>query len=535
MERKGIKTMNKLKDNKTIILLIAIILLQIIINVYAAAKREDYHIDEYYSYGLIHYDNAFIMYNEDFYNNWHNNEYFKDYLTINEQEKFDFSTVYTNQVKDVHPPLYYFLLRLACSFNTGEFSKWPGIILNIIISVGVTIVIYLICSKLFKNSYWALLVCLVNTMCIATVQSVIFIRMYELFTLNVLLLIYWHINNNKQKLNTKNLALLAVLVLTGFLTHYYYSIIVASIYFIHIIRFIKEKQWKEWLKYTATIAIAVLIAIIIFPYCIEHIFFGYRGEETIKNFLSIDGYLEGIQGYLKIFNDNILNGYINIVFGLITGLCIVNIVKKFIKKDKGTTTNFDIKYIAIPAIVYFAIIAIACKYQDFRYIIPIVPLVIITIIYIIQDLSLDLFNAKITLVITSIICIAFCCTNIPKYGNNIYTAKGVNDNINDIINIIQNRTFIVALRKVDVSNNKFMETYGIISKLEETYVLDAKSVDLQTLQEALKDKDISNGVIIMIRAHEAKVDVEKIMATGMFKEYEVVETFNPFYYVMEFK
>ena len=134
-----IKTNNK--NNKLIIIaFIVIIVLQIIAIVYATSQREYYHIDEIYSYGLMHYKRAFIYENEDFINNWHNSEYFKDYIEINDSEKYDFSAVYNNQAEDVHPPIYYLLLRIACSFNINIFSIWPGTILNIILFI------YVICK-----------------------------------------------------------------------------------------------------------------------------------------------------------------------------------------------------------------------------------------------------------------------------------------------------------------------------------------------------------------------------------------------------
>ena len=124
------------KNKKNVrVLFVIILILQIIAIAYAISKREYYHIDEIYSHGLMHYKRAFIYENDDFINNWHNAEYFKDYLEINDNEKYDFSAVYNNQAEDVHPPIYYLLLRIACSFNINNFSIWPGTILNIILFI----------------------------------------------------------------------------------------------------------------------------------------------------------------------------------------------------------------------------------------------------------------------------------------------------------------------------------------------------------------------------------------------------------------
>ena len=112
-----------------------IIIIQIIARVYVGNKKTYFHMDEAYSYGLMNYDKLNIADNEDFFNNWHTKEYYSDYLEINKDEKYDFSQVYENQRDDVHPPIYYLLLRIAASFTIDSFSKWTGIILNIIMII----------------------------------------------------------------------------------------------------------------------------------------------------------------------------------------------------------------------------------------------------------------------------------------------------------------------------------------------------------------------------------------------------------------
>ena len=69
-------------------------------------------MDEAYSLGLASYHRTEIQENEDFYNTWHNKEYYEDYLEVDSDEQNDFSQVYENQKNDVHPPLYYLLLRM---------------------------------------------------------------------------------------------------------------------------------------------------------------------------------------------------------------------------------------------------------------------------------------------------------------------------------------------------------------------------------------------------------------------------------------
>ena len=134
-----------MKNKKIEILIISIVLiLQTLIYVFVGTKKSYIHMDEAYSLGLSSYNKIEIQDNEDFYNTWHNKEYYEDYLSIQQDEKGKYSQVYENQKNDVHPPFYYLFLRISMGFFKKGYSKWPGIILNIIIFLFITILSYLI-------------------------------------------------------------------------------------------------------------------------------------------------------------------------------------------------------------------------------------------------------------------------------------------------------------------------------------------------------------------------------------------------------
>ena len=89
----------KMKKSVLVLILTIIILIQILARMYVGFQKEYFHIDESYSYSLMNYDKIDITNNEDFYNNWHTKDYYIDYLSINEQEKWDWRPVYENQKK----------------------------------------------------------------------------------------------------------------------------------------------------------------------------------------------------------------------------------------------------------------------------------------------------------------------------------------------------------------------------------------------------------------------------------------------------
>ena len=99
-----------------ILMMLVFIIIQTIIYVCVGLNKSYLHIDEAYSYGLANYERVEIQDNEDFFNNWHKKEYYKDYLSVQEDEVGDYTPVYENQKNDVHPPLYYLILRIAMGF-----------------------------------------------------------------------------------------------------------------------------------------------------------------------------------------------------------------------------------------------------------------------------------------------------------------------------------------------------------------------------------------------------------------------------------
>ena len=77
--------------NKERIMVAIIVIIQTTIFIVAGINKSYLHMDEAYSLGLTNYHQVEIQSNKDFYNTWHNKEYFSDYLTVNENEKNDFS------------------------------------------------------------------------------------------------------------------------------------------------------------------------------------------------------------------------------------------------------------------------------------------------------------------------------------------------------------------------------------------------------------------------------------------------------------
>ena len=279
------------KRNEKIIITI-ILIIQTIIFIIMGANKSYIHMDEAYSLGLSSYDKVEIQNNEDFYNTWHNGEYYEDYLCVNDDETGKFSQVYENQKNDVHPPLYYLLLRIAMGFHKNSYSQWPGVIINIIIYMFVTIFMYVIIQKLLKGKpkykEKSAFIAFLSSIILSSITNVVYIRMYALSTLNIVITTYLHMKLlEKDKIDYKLLFFIGLSALAGSLTHYYYLFYLVMMFIMFVIKYIKEKRYKELIAYFVTMCIAGVLSLIIFPYSIQHMFFWYRGQGAISNLKNI--------------------------------------------------------------------------------------------------------------------------------------------------------------------------------------------------------------------------------------------------------
>lgn len=505
--------MEKKKYEKIVISIILII--QTIIFGIVGANKSYIHMDEAYSLGLASYDKVEIQDNEDFYNTWHDGKYYEDYLCVNDDEIGQYKQVYENQKNDVHPPLYYLILRFAMGFHKNSYSKWPGIIINMIIYAFVTIFMYLILNKILKDKYKykekSAIIAMASSLVLASITNVIYIRMYALSTLNVLITTYLHLKLlDKKEIDYKLLTFIGVSALAGSLTHYYYLFYLAMMFIMFAIKYIKEKRYKELIAYTVTMCIAGAISLIIFPYSIKHLFFGYRGQGALSKLTQISEFLKSIKMYIKKFNRHAFNGLLFILLALIVGL---GIYKKVNKKKIFENKNQYIKYIAIPTAFYTLLVSLSAPWIELRYIMPVCGLVFILIIYLLENVLENIFNEK------NIFRILTVCLAIILITPIIFKMEPEEEFLDkrDIVEEVQNELNVPTIYMFNSNENRFLDDILLFSKLDNSYI--AKDVECtdENINKILNGKDLSNGILVFINGGQNNDEMmEKIKnATGL--------------------
>jgi len=507
----------EIKKGTVVIALTIIILIQVLARIYVGKEKEYFHIDEAYSYSLMNYNKIQITENDDFFDNWHDKNYYIDYLAVNENEKFDFNPVYINQKNDVHPPLYYLLLRIAASFTIDNFTKWTGIILNIIIYVFSSIFIYLISDILLKNKKKALFITLIAGLTLGALDTTAYIRMYELANLFILMITYMHMKiYDKEELKVKDLITIGVIALLGSLTHYYIIIYIAILFLIFVIKYIKKKQYKNLARYIATFAIAAILSLIIFPYSMYHMFGGYRGEGAKNSLLNIDSFFVEIAQCFYILQKGVTNN-------LSILLILIFIIFKQKSKNEIESADKQASLIFIPTLVYFILVAKMSPYKELRYFMPIISVSTVLVMYyfyLLYEGALKGKKAIIAMVVTFVILVI---SPLVTNANLEFTYK----KMNHLAERIEEKSDLPAIYLFNENNIRFLDDIYIFTKIENSYIMKNSNANINNVERVLEGKDTSNGMIIVYNEGvEPEEIIKQIKDKYNYTEEEIMQNLN---------
>ena len=372
--------MKKRIENKYSILIYVVF---IFLMIGVLSQKKDFHIDEYYSYGLANSPNGLAMavdwgikYDSDAVD-----RLFLNYMSMRESETFDYKTVWINQSEDVHPPLYYAVLHTVSSLFPGEFSIWFAGSINIIFAVLTLHVLRKLSDIMFKSPFMINLMSIVFVLSAEVLSVTSFFRMYIMAMFEVTLLTYYFVRLvEKSQTSWKHYLCLFILAVVNALTHYYCVVYMVFICAVYGVWLLVKKQWKKVAAFVVIMVGAAGSAIVVFPAMLEHVFSGYRGEETIENFAntSLTDYWNRLTFFFDIFDKGLLGGmlaYVLIFMAIAGFLAFVENRDKKRETQKFVENELSIVQwliIVIPTIFYFFIIAkVTIDNGSERYMVPI--------------------------------------------------------------------------------------------------------------------------------------------------------------------
>ncbi len=428
-----------LKENKFIILTMLILcgLMFFFIN-----QKQGFHEDEIFSYGSSNYkyDNVFrwfgyaeanqdILYNQVLKGNIIDRitnliKYIKDpnqfpkdeilaqeiptfrtkedaleYLAIQKEDIFNYFSVYYNQSRDVHPPLFYFLVHFTSTFFYNQFSKYIIFIINLIFFIGTLFTIKKIMKQL-NHKELTIPTMILYGASMGAISTVMFQRMYMMLTFFSVLYLYYIIKFIKDDFKIKDKFFFVLTIISGFLTQYYFCIYIVLIFIILSIYLLIQKNYQKWFNFFKPHILAAIIGIAFYPFSIGDIFFSYRGIGSTDN--KTNTFLENLQYY----GEQIINLFSlqNIIIILILALLII-LIYKIIKKQLPKIKNQDklnLAVIILPIIIFIVIVAKIAPFlgenYTSRYIMLLFPIIAIASFYILTFI----FKSKKTLFIITL-------------------------------------------------------------------------------------------------------------------------------------
>lgn len=401
-----------IKDNEKKIIagsFVLCTLLQAIIIIHYGINKPNLFMDEYWSYNLA---NSYFF---PFLRDYHSTLYYDHWLTsadwvaglsVDPNHIFSYSSVIFNQGMDVHPPLYYIVLHSICSLFPGEYSRWFGLMPNVVFFIITQFFLYKSTKMVIKSKWISLSVCIIYGFSWGAINTAVFIRMYMLLTLLGIGSFFAHLKfveavENERTINKSLLGIYLVTVL-GVMTQYYFLIYQFYLSLAILFYLLYKTNRRNIIKYCITMFCMLGSSVALFPSIINQIS-GKSGNQgiTFLGKYTRKGFLERVITCFDEINLDLLGGHVKLtllLFSLIIMLLYVlnkydfivykagkNILLKINVRVNKDTFTIHIDFICflyriILAFVIFAFFLTVAKIAPFlepRYFYVIYPLLII--------------------------------------------------------------------------------------------------------------------------------------------------------------
>lgn len=314
----------KTKNNRAIyILLFIILLLQLVRIIYVfAVEKDGFHSDEIWSYGLANSYYQPYLYKDEYSSNknmekWLDGQVLRDYITVQENERFSYDSVISNMKKDLHPPFYFLILHTICSFFPDKFSKWYGFSINIFCFVVTQMFLFLLSEKMLKSKWKALAVIVLYGFSAAGVSVYIFIRHYSMAVMFITIAMYYHaclIECKEENETKKNILFCSISSALGMLTLYIDAILLFFLACIFCLFFLHKKNIKTFFLYTVAMLISTVPMLCLSGF--SSVFIGIGKSQISNNYSAIQTSKTGLENkdYYRIAINSILYDFFGIKY-----------------------------------------------------------------------------------------------------------------------------------------------------------------------------------------------------------------------------
>ena len=350
------------------------------VQLFWCCQKQGFFLDEVYSYGLSNgYYTPFmttIDAGDGFIDKVLSRADLLDYVSVNPGEQFDYGSVYYNQTQDVHPPLFYFLLHTVCSFFPGAFSKWFGLVLNLIVMAATLALLYSLGRKLLKSKWLALAACLLYGISFGGLSTVLMVRMYMLLTL-VSTALAWVVAVNFERPKAWHYPLAAAIVFLGMMTQYLFAVYAFFICAVYCGYLLYKRRWRQALSFGGSAVVGLGAMLVAFPSWWAQM----HSQSTVSADTALSNFTGGIVFYAKRLAYGIKN--VGISLPVVGVLFLISLVLWVRSKDKrGAFAGFPVALAVVgtATVLSCAAIAVVSPYADKRYLSNMLPMLTLLVV-----------------------------------------------------------------------------------------------------------------------------------------------------------
>lgn len=355
-----------------------------------ASRKDGMFIDEIYTYGLA--NSRYAPYvtdikDGDLINKVMTREELTDYLTVGEDDRFDAGSVYYNQTRDVHPPLYYWLFNFVSSLVPGEFSMWTGLILDLVIYLLALFVLYKLAFMLFDSRLCAVSAVLIYGLSTIGLSTMLMIRMYVLLTLLTVLLAYLIARLMRER-KALLYPLIGLTIFAGLMTQYYFVFYAFFVCLAYDIYALTQRDYRSFFIFSLLALLGVVCLVLAFPACLDQLFADalVSGGDAVNKLKDVSQYASRLVTFARDSLHRMRAAWW-IAFILLATIVVHH--KEIAAGVRAHRLNPGALVLIVPAFVSFVIVAIASPVPEIRYIYNLVPLLILAVIALLHIIELS--------------------------------------------------------------------------------------------------------------------------------------------------
>lgn len=569
-------------NNKLLLLLSLLILIQCIyLSVDFGVNKKGYHSDELWNYGFANSSTGTNIYSEDgskalknFYE-WKDSQILYDYITVDESEIFDYTSLYHNTVNDFHPFLGFIPLHFVCSLFPGTFSMWYGFVVNLLFFVIGQIFLYKLTVSLTKSPEWGIITCFFYGFTTACEDIYFFLRIYAPAATFAIMMTYYmvEIYHRRKDFSIKKhypqVIKLVLSCLCGCLTLHLFLLYAFITTFVFCAIFLFQKRIRMMFSFGFTMTLSVGASILIYPATINHLFLS---EGTFGSHISKYDLLFQYKTYLSYLTNDLFGfatspwhtmtaayigyGLLIFIFFLIPVCFLLRHEKKFhsfIRTLKNKSISFIKKYKNFPlellplfAGINFILIANAKMTSVLkmgrtanRYIMIVYPIAAVFASVILFYILTWIIKKKLVRTITAVFLAAFFAISSIILAEHIYyfnypkegvTLDSLGSDSNCIITIGDPWLLTCLTYNVGQTNQFFVTNYSYAKYID----YQIENIDLNEPLYLLMDTSVFDSSLSLGGINLGDVTIQNDYSTALDKD-EYIEFYKNLNFVTNFE